>query len=339
MGPVGRGCWIFLFKLILFPYCFLKSQGRRKRFLAIIALTVFTDPNPAAFFFPGSSWGGIVQIKEHKKILDLGISFGIPGAPGAPPCTALWDKWQRQCHPGVPGDAEHPGGCKGVGGCGSAQCSDRGWWVQEPAGGMWGEASPARRAHRLSTSAGEEEEGAMVGQQERDGCHGGCRSLPGSTAGPRGWLLRAGAAPWKSAEGCGHQPGKDQSLYQRVCVGGLIFVCRSQMVKEESDIIVRAGAMRGEGERKSRGEARPEEHDPAPPAPQRGHAAPGRAGASAPLPQGPSRAPRGHAPALGHPSSLAWRPRETEPREMLMLEKFRGQKWWAVKFMVLSSVH
>lgn len=42
------------------------------------------------------------------------------------------------------------------------------------------------------------------------------------------------------------------------------------MVKEESDIIARAGAMKGEGERKSLGEARPEEHDPAHPAPQSG---------------------------------------------------------------------
>lgn len=64
-----------------------------------------------------------------------------------------------------------------------------------------------------------------------------CRwhSFSGRVAGPREWLLRAEAAPSKSAERCWCQPGKDQSLYQRVCVGGLIFVCRSQMVKEESD--------------------------------------------------------------------------------------------------------
>lgn len=43
---------------------------------------------------------------------------------------------------------------------------------------------------------------------------------------------------------CWWQPGKDQACHQRVCVGGLIFVCRSQMVKEESDIISRAGAMK-----------------------------------------------------------------------------------------------
>lgn len=218
--------------------------------------------------------------------MDLGISFGIPGAAGSPsPHSPV----------GRAAAAMPPGGPRRRGAPGRMQ---RRWWlwlcpalgpglVGAGAGwGMRGEASPARRAHHPGTSASEEEEGAMVGQQERGGCHGGCRSLPGSVAGARGWLLRAGAAPSKSAEGCWCQPGKDQSLYQRVCVGGLIFVCRSQMVKEEGDIIARAGAMRGEGERKSRGEARPEEHDPAPPAPQRGHAAPGCTGASAPLPPG-----------------------------------------------------
>lgn len=42
------------------------------------------------------------------------------------------------------------------------------------------------------------------------------------------------------------------------------------MVKEESDIIARAGAMKGEGERKSLGEAGPEEHGPVRPVPQSG---------------------------------------------------------------------
>ena len=42
------------------------------------------------------------------------------------------------------------------------------------------------------------------------------------------------------------------------------------MVKEDSDITARAGVMKREGERKSPGEARPEEHGPARPALQSG---------------------------------------------------------------------
>lgn len=74
--------------------------------------------------------------------------------------------------------------------------------------------------------------------------------LPGNAA-PRGE-----ASP-KSAGRCWCQPGKDQACHQRVCVGGLIFVCRSQMVKEESDIISRAGAMKRGGEKVTGGSETP----------------------------------------------------------------------------------
>lgn len=142
-----------------------------------------------------------------------------------------------------------------------------------------GQSPPHRHRHR---GGGGGDGGAVRAGR----CPYPCHRFSGRVAGPRGRLVGGGAAPSKIAEGCWCQPGKDQSLYQRVCVGGLIFVCRSQMVKEESDIIARAGAMKGEGERKSLGEARREEHGPVCPVPQRGRATPGGAGAWALLPAG-----------------------------------------------------
>ena len=133
---------------------------------------------------------------------------------------------------------------------------------QEPAGGTWVKPalpSPAAASHAgrvLELSPPHRHQRRLgkpshPGEEEGKAVRAGCCpcSLSGRGTGPRGWLLRAGAAPSKSAERCWCQPGKDQSLHQRVCVGGLIFVCRSQMVKAGSDIIARAGAMKGEGGR------------------------------------------------------------------------------------------
>lgn len=157
-----------------------------------------------------------------------------------------------------------------LGGCGvkpallapAATSRARGMLRSEPT-----PTAPAPAGEALAPRGGGGGDGGVV----RVGCClCRCHSFSGRVAGPREWLLRAEAAPSKSAERCWCQPGKDQSLYQRVCVGGLIFVCRSQMVKEESDIIARAGAMKRVGERKSPGEARPEERGPVPPSSQSG---------------------------------------------------------------------
>lgn len=92
----------------------------------------------------------------------------------------------------------------------------------------------------------------------------GARSrFASAVASPGEPLLAGNAAPrgaWaspKAAGRCWCQPGKDQARHQRVCVGGLIFVCRSQMVKEESDIISRAGAMKRGGEKVTGGSETP----------------------------------------------------------------------------------
>lgn len=79
-------------------------------------------------------------------------------------------------------------------------------------------------------------------------CFARAVASPGEPLLPGNAAPRAAASP-KAAGRCWCQPGKDQARHQRVCVGGLIFVCRSQMVKEESDIISRAGAMKRGGEK------------------------------------------------------------------------------------------
>lgn len=142
-------------------------------------------------------------------------------------------------HPPCPGCAT-AGGCRGQ------------FWGAGANFGVQGGTNPARsccpsqgaqgRAHPPAPTPWGGGRGGGRGDTGARSCFASAVASPGEP------LLPGNAAP-RGEERCWCQPGKDQACPQRGCVGGLIFVCRSQMVKEESDIISGAGAMKRGGEK------------------------------------------------------------------------------------------
>lgn len=128
--------------------------------------------------------------------------------------------------------------------------------------GVWGDTSPSWSRCQSQGAQGRAHPPAPAPQGGGEGSIGARSCFASAAASPGEPLLPGNAAPRgeaspKSAGRCWCQPGRDQACHQRVCVGGLIFVCRSQMVKEESDIIPRAGAMKRGGEKVTGGSKTP----------------------------------------------------------------------------------